>query len=96
MAIEIVDFPINSMVDLSIAMLVHQSVLRFLDMGTKHSINVANSTMTKGNTSLHVTSQNVSLPRHKVSLSYGLSPVTTSLLWLNPNSTTDGNEEAIN
>ena len=59
------------------------------------SYNIANSTMTKGNTSLQVTSQNASLPRHKVSLSYGLSPVTTSPLWLNPNSTTDGTERAI-
>ena len=30
MAIEIVDFPINSMVDLSIAMLVHQRVNTFV------------------------------------------------------------------
>ena len=30
MAIEIVDFPINSMVDLSIAMLVHQRVCQFI------------------------------------------------------------------
>ena len=41
------------------------------------------------------TKQEASLPRHKVSLSYGLSPVTTTP-WLKPNSTTDGNERAIN
>ena len=45
MAIEIVDFPINSMVDLSIAMLVHQRVigrLRYVNYGFMVDISTVN------------------------------------------------------